>query len=743
RAHHDALVLAGGRAAQDRLAREPAPALIVLDDAEACAALRRHDAGLPVLVVTADDQVGAAFEAGASDVLRAPYDARELAARVRGLVAEPRAGVALLERLGSLLSQAPIAICMLERPGLTFTYANPAYRALVGGREVVGKLLLEALPEIAHQGLDALLEGVFATGETYRGREVAFTLEHHRPGEFAVLNFQYSARRDLTGAIDGVIATVVDVTEQVMARRRAEALAEELLYSQRQLADERDKLAQIFEISPAAMGLWQGPALIFEKVNPQYQAIFAGRQLLGRPLLDAVPELTGQPFAALLEQVLTTGEPFVGREASTLIAGPDGQLEERFYDFTYARINGADGRPLGVYDHAIDVTERVLAHRRLLDSEAREQKLRQQAEDANRSKDEFLAMLGHEMRNPLAPITTALELMKLRAEDAFASERTVIQRQVDHLTRLVDDLLDVSRITRGKVEISRARVSLASLVASAVEMVSPLLDQRRHELTVVVAPHGLMLDADPVRMSQVISNLLTNAAKYTEPGGHVRLEAGRDGDEIWLSVSDDGVGIGAEMLPRVFELFAQAPQTIERARGGLGLGLAIVHSLVALHGGSVVAQSAGRGHGSRFTLRLPAAPDAAVPAAPPPVARPAVAGKRVLIVDDNVDAAELLSMTLELRGHTVRVANDGAEALRAVEDFTPDLALLDIGLPVMDGYELARRLRQLPALHALQLVALTGYGQASDRQRSAEAGFDAHLVKPLPLAELEALLARA
>ena len=521
----------------------------------------------------------------------------------------------------------------------------------------------------------------------------------------------------------------------------AEALAAELGQSERRLADERDKLAGVFEVSPAAMALWCGEDLVFDKVNPQYQAIFPGRQLLGRPLIEAVPELKGQPFPDLLRTVLATGTPFVGHEALTQLAGPDGVLEDHFYDFTYARIDDSEGRPLGVYDHAIDVTDRVLAHRQLIESQMREQKQRQLAEDANRSKDEFLAMLGHEMRNPLAPISTALELMTLRSpEDGYAKERAIIQRQVDHLTRLVDDLLDVSRITRGKIELSRVRVSLGSLVTNAVEIVSPLLEQRQHQLRISV-PEDLALDADPVRIQQVISNLLTNAAKYTEPAGQIQIDAGSEGDELWLTVRDNGVGIDLEMLPHVFELFTQEPQSIERSRGGLGLGLAIVKSLVTMHDGSVSAESAGRGQGSRFTLRFPKASAPAAEARPPaPAPRPAAGSKRILIVDDNVDAAELLAMSLESRGHVVRVAHDGPEALRVVEAFTPDLALLDIGLPVMDGYELARRFRTLPALHRIRMVAITGYGQASDRQQSTDAGFDAHLVKPLDFDALGKLL---
>jgi CheY-like chemotaxis protein len=369
--------------------------------------------------------------------------------------------------------------------------------------------------------------------------------------------------------------------------------------------------------------------------------------------------------------------------------------------------------------------------------------LRHEAEQANRSKDEFLAMLGHEMRNPLAPIATALQLMKLRAEDLFSKERTIIERQVDHLTRLVDDLLDVSRITSGKVEITQKTLDLSGVVASAIEIASPLLEQRSQNLSVDVASQGLIVYADPVRLAQVISNLLTNAAKYTEPGGHIAISAGIEGEHVVLRVRDSGVGIAPDMLPRVFDMFSQERQSIDRAAGGLGLGLAIVRSLVNMHGGSVSVDSEGRGHGSTFTIRLPAAAGEVLPNTSRRNAARMLRGalqRKILIVDDNVDAAELLAINLELLGHETRVAHDGPSALKLVEHYVPDLAVLDIGLPVMDGYELARQLRGLPKLDGMRLLALTGYGQRSDRQRSAEAGFDAHIVKPVQVAVLEALI---
>jgi PAS domain S-box-containing protein len=362
--------------------------------------------------------------------------------------------------------------------------------------------------------------------------------------------------------------------------------------------------------------------------------------------------------------------------------------------------------------------------------------------EANRAKDEFLAMLGHELRNPLAPIVTALQLMKLRGDLRSSREQVIIERQVQHMVRLVDDLLDISRITQGKIELKRSAVDLTEVIAKSVEIASPLLEQRRHELFLDVPREGMKLQGDPVRLSQIITNLLTNAAKYTELEGRIELSAWRDGHEIVLQVKDDGVGIRAELLPKIFELFVQGPRSSDRSGGGLGIGLTLVRNLVHMHGGSVVAMSDGPGQGSTFVVRLPAiavqsATEPATVSAPqlPSPTTP----RKVLIVDDNVDAAALLAELCEAVGHEVKTAHDGPAALRALEGFSPDVAVLDIGLPVMDGYELARRVREQLG-ERCRLVALTGYGQEHDRVRSEQAGFEAHLVKPVDPSRVLALV---
>jgi PAS domain S-box-containing protein len=403
------------------------------------------------------------------------------------------------------------------------------------------------------------------------------------------------------------------------------------------------------------------------------------------------------------------------------------------------------GRPIRLSGITEDIDDRKRIEHELDEARAT-------AEAASRAKDEFLAMLGHELRNPLAPIQTALEVIKLRDPTAFARERTVIERQVEHLVRLVDDLLDVSRITRGKVSLDRRPITFADVVAKAIEMASPLLEKQGHVLRVDV-PADLRVDADEARLAQIVANLLTNAAKYTDPHGEIDVIGGisEDQQSVELRVRDTGIGITPELLPRVFDLFTQGERKRDRSQGGLGLGLTITRSLVEMHGGTVAVTSPGPGHGSTFTVRLPrleerepepfVEPERATTRIRASDLRPPISA-RVLIVDDNREAAEVLAQALEATGFSTCVAFDAPQALDRAASFHPDVAVLDIGLPVMDGYELAKRLRELPATKSVALIALTGYGQESDHQASTEAGFTAHLVKPVELRRVTALLDR-
>jgi signal transduction histidine kinase len=410
--------------------------------------------------------------------------------------------------------------------------------------------------------------------------------------------------------------------------------------------------------------------------------------------------------------------------------------------FTIPDINIPEAREVGnalqtaMQQHAQSEAERAVL---LADT----QEARAQAERANRVKDQFMAMLGHELRNPLAPIVSALDIMETRNNPADARERRIIGRQVAHLSRLVDDLLDVARISGGKLELRRERIELKAVANRALELMQPVFDERARPLEVRLPTMPVYVYGDEVRLVQVMTNLLDNAAKFTHSGDRVAFHIDVVGEQAVIEVIDAGCGIVRSLLPHIFDLFAQGEQNIDRGNGGLGLGLAIVKNLVLLHDGKVQVDSAGPGKGSTFTVSLPlsAAPPLVADTVPADVQLKAGPGRQVLIVDDNADAAEMLACLLgEAAGFTVRTANDGASALVLLEEFTPDVAVLDIGLPGMDGYELAQRLRRDPRFTSIKMVALTGYGTEQDRKRAFDSGFDAHCIKPVALESLLAVI---
>lgn len=398
-------------------------------------------------------------------------------------------------------------------------------------------------------------------------------------------------------------------------------------------------------------------------------------------------------------------------------------------------VYGSDEQPVMLYGLGIDITER----RRAVDA----------LRDSDRRKDEFLATLAHELRNPLAPIRIAVALMRKKepGDPEVRAAQDIIDRQVRQMTRLVDDLLDLARITQGKIQLRKEPVPLQAVVHDAVEVARPLISASEQILRVTLPPlaESILFDGDPTRLAQILQNLLTNAAKYTPKGGHIWLSVECSAQQAELSVRDDGIGIAAEHLPHLFEMFSQVAPALERTQGGLGIGLWLVRGLVELHGGSVSARSAGLGQGSEFTVRLPlvASQDTTATATPPSAAtkeRSQPNRVRILIVDDNRDAADTLDMMLRLMGYEVHSVHDGLAAVQAAESFGPQVVLLDIGLPKMNGYEAARHIRQQPWGKHISLIALTGWGQEDDKRRAIEAGFDAHLTKPMDPAQLEALL---
>ena len=362
-----------------------------------------------------------------------------------------------------------------------------------------------------------------------------------------------------------------------------------------------------------------------------------------------------------------------------------------------------------------------------------------------RAKDDFLATLSHELRNPLSALTTAASLLEREGLVANAEHtaRQVVKRQTALMGRLLDDLLDLSRITRGRLEIRKSRVELSAIVKAAVESVQPLLTRKGHSFSVTLPDRDSVIEVDPVRVAQVVANLLTNSAKYTEPQGKIDLAVQRVGDAVEFRVRDNGIGIAADALTDIFKMFAQLRPAIERSEGGLGIGLALARGLVELHGGTIGVKSEGLGRGSEFTVRIPCGQSAAPAATEPHESQPASPRRcNVILADDNADALESLAMLLELEGHSVRVASEGPVALALMQQRTPDVMLLDIGMPGMNGYEVARQVRALEGGDAILLVALTGWGQPGDRAKSSEAGFDYHLTKPVEFTELAELLQR-
>lgn len=539
--------------------------------------------------------------------------------------------------------------------------------------------------------------------------------------------------------IAGVLVVCTETTGQVLAERRRHAL---------------DLLARRL---PACRGEDDVRASVVQVAGDDPDDVLSVTLLCGRAGADdggdRASDDNGAGFAdsaGLAESAMHGADIAIGDPAVVVVSGAELRLDDNlalaFRVSPRVPLDGSFRRFLEQITATVCATlSRLASDRALSLAMAESERLNLDLNSSSRTKDEFLAMLGHELRNPLAPIVTALKLMKLRSGEHSETvhEQEVIQRQVDHLVRLVDDLLDVSRIASGKVELRKETVPLTDVLNKAIEMAGPLLEQKQHRLLVdmqAVRWHG-----DPARLAQVVSNLLSNAARYTPAGGHVTLTTRVRGRAIQIQVTDDGSGMPAALLPHVFDLFVQGDRLPERAKGGLGIGLALVRNLVRMHGGEVSAYSAGEGRGSTFTITLPdsvvdepLAPASA--AAAPAPALDSGGGVRILVVDDNQDAADLLADLLGVLGYSVSVAYDPGHAIALAGAAMPQVAILDIGLPGMDGFELAGHLRSLPHGESLKLIALSGYGQENDKHRSRAAGFAAHLVKPINIAELQKTL---
>ncbi len=541
-------------------------------------------------------------------------------------------------------------------------------------------------------------------------------------------------RYDEAGVFQGFVGCITDIDDQIRADQRLMEVTVDV--TARKKAEEalRDSEARFASFMRHLPGLaWiKNVDGRYVFVNDAAEKAFQmpRAELYGKTDEEIFPSDTAAQFHAHDQKARASEAGFTAIET---LEHEDGVLHHSLV--SKFPIRDAAKTLVGVGGVAIDITERVIAEQKLLEATER-------LREADKRKDEFLATLAHELRNPLAPIRNGLQVLRRAGGQSGLAERVqdMMGRQVDHLVRLVDDLLEVSRITHGRIELKKERVTLAAVVGHAVDLSRDLVDTKEIELRVVLPSDPLLLDADPVRLAQVFANLLNNAAKFTDKGGRIEVTAQRVAGEAIVSVTDTGVGISKDMLPRVFDLFAQSDNTLVHTQGGLGIGLALVRGLVELHGGKVEAASEGEGRGSRFIVRLPlsfSAEASVAPQGPTPAERSA---RRVLVVDDTRDVADSFALLLETLGAEVRVAYSGAQGLAACDEFEPELVFLDIGMPQMDGFETARRLRQQQSGRKATLVALTGWGEEEMRRRVREAGFDRHLTKPADLEHVEALL---
>jgi PAS domain S-box-containing protein len=651
---------------------------------------------------------------GASKIVRDVTRQRHAEQRERQLLAEAAAANAKFE---AFFEQGALFAGIMAVNGTILEVNRLAWEACGYTKDqIVGKPFWEGpwwapSADLAGQIKTASVRA--AAGETFRGEMPYFVAD----GSQREVDVTIQPIKDETGQVLFLAPTGVDITD----RKRAEA--------------DREKFATLIESSTDFIAM----------CDLSGRPFFVNRAGLAAVGLDNLDEARRVSVASFF---FPEDQPRIINEflPSVLDKG-HGEIEIRFRHFKTGEarwmaykvltLPDANGRPIAFATVSQDVTER----KRLEDSLRR---LAVDLSEADRRKNEFLAMLAHELRNPLAPISNAARALRLggRDGDALQSAPEMLERQIRQMSRLVDDLLDMSRITRGKIELRKERIELTPVVDQAVEAVRGLYRSMNHQLTVTLPPTPVHLDADSARLTQVVGNLLNNACKFTDRGGHVWLTVDQDGQEAVVRVRDNGIGIAAEHLPQVFEMFAQVDTSLERSRDGLGIGLTLVKSLVELHGGTVQIHSEGPGHGSEFTVRLPALSDLPRQVPQPVLSEPTPAvGRRILIVDDSEDGAESLAMLLRLGGHETHQAHDGLAAIEAAGRLRPDVVLLDIGLPILNGYEVCSRIRKEPWGKDLVLVALTGWGQEEDRHRSREAGFDVHMVKPVDHDVLVRLLA--
>ena len=664
-----------------------------------------------------------------------PYDwredeielTRELTARIWTRLERLRAEAALLEseqRHRSLFNSMDEGYSLIEmifdehNKPVDWQYldVNLAFEKLSTMHGAVGKRIREIVPDLEQYWFDTY-GNVALTGEPVRFANEAKPLGRW----FDVYAFRLGGPESRQVAV--LFTNITERTKTAEALRLSEARFRALFDLGPIAMYSCDASGKTLEFNRVAVALWGVEPTLGDN-DERFRGLFKFYLPDGTPLSHAETPMT---------QVLEGKLPAV-RDMPIAFARPDGARVTVVANIV--PLTNERGEVTGAINCFYDITERSLL----------EKKTQEQAEtlaDLNRRKDEFLAMLSHELRNPLAPISNAVHLLRRQKNQDPVQQRAqgIIERQVGQLTHLIDDLMEISRLTTGRIHLRANHVTMNVIVENAIETVRPLIDQQRHTLDITVSSAAILLNADAGRLEQVVVNLLANAAKYTEPGGHIWLSAQQEGDEAVVRIRDTGVGISAELLPNIFDLFTQADRSMDRSQGGLGIGLCLVQRLVEMHRGTVTAHST-LGEGSEFVVRLPVVQNSALlPWSSMPKASSTSQALRVLVVEDSVDAAETLTMLLQMSGHDVRTAHDGLVALEAALEYQPQIVLLDIGLPGMNGFDVAKRLRQEPSLASVVLVAMTGYGESAARQRSREAGFDHHLVKPANFEKVQEILA--
>ena len=643
--------------------------------------------------------------------------AREVAEQTWTAVEHARAQRSLRAKerqLSQLMEMMPSFSAVLGGPNFIFQLANQAYFDVAGrGPEIIGKTILEAFPEFAEQPFPALLEEVYRTGKPFQAKSMVVGLrkEHSESSTDIFVDLACLPLREADDQVSSILVHGVDRTAEVR-------VSQELALRERELRS-------LTENTPDALA----------RFDRQFRHVFANsviEKISGRPVAEIMGKTNrelGLPLALCDEWEQAILHVFDHQDPRSLDFSVSGLEGLRHFSCTLVPEFNELRQVESVLGVMHDITDQRAYEQQLLEQDLR--------------KNEFLATLAHELRNPLAPIRTGVELLKLLPQtEVTARTIPMMERQVGHLARLIDDLLDVSRINSGKIVLKRERVSFQEVATAALEASQPFIDSARHAITLDWPDQLVWLDADPTRLTQIFSNLLTNAAKYMNAGGQIEFSARRDGDSILISVRDKGMGIHADMLGTVFDVFTQINRTLDRSQGGLGIGLSLVKTLVQIHGGSVHAASEGIDLGSEFTVSLPTA--SAPVDQPTNASRPvtaSIAEHRILVIDDNLDAAEIMVILLNLSGYDARSAFDGEDGLEKAISFRPDVVFLDIGLPGMNGHEVAKKLLAHPATAAAKLIALTGWGTEEDIKMSKTVGFHAHLTKPVDHRAVEALLA--